>query len=302
MPFSCSVCKSVINKKYSPATDPVTGEKFSIFICSSCNLGHTLPIPINIIQYYGNEYHKNRHGFSAYFRAIQRFKSIVEGESNIKLLDIGCGEGTFLHIAKKKGWKVFGTEINDKIAKKSGLDVFSSIKEVSQYGLFDYITLFHSLEHFNSPQKTIFDITKLLKIEGSLIIAVPNSGSLQAKIFKNKWFPLDVPRHLYHFDKQSLTYLLKSYGFKIKKIQYGEIEYDIIGWVQSVLNIIFPIQNIFFNCLTGQTLTIKKSFKLLNIFAGIFLSIILLPFIMTEGVFKKNGTIIITAEFETKKG
>ncbi|WP_434127494.1 methyltransferase domain-containing protein, partial [Enterococcus faecium] len=80
------------------------------------------------------------------------------------------------------------------------------------------MTLSHSLEHFPDLNEIFQDIFYLLKNDGSVLIAVPNSSGWQAKLFGMNWLQLDVPRHLFHFDPKSLAFCLQKYGFEIKKI------------------------------------------------------------------------------------
>ncbi len=55
------------------------------------------------------------------------------------------------------------------------------------------------------------DIRRLLSANGALIIAVPNAGGLQARIFGPQWFHLDVPRHLYHFTRSVTTRIVEVF-------------------------------------------------------------------------------------------
>jgi len=74
-----------------------------------------------------------------------------------------------------------------------------------------------------------------------MVIAVPDAGGFQAKLFGRKWFHLDVPRHLYHFDSASMRQLINAVGFEIKGQFHQEFEYDLMGWTQSALNTMLPV-------------------------------------------------------------
>jgi SAM-dependent methyltransferase len=294
----CNLCSGEINIYFPNVLDPQTYENFSIYKCAECGLGHTLPQPEDLNPYYGPTYHGGRHSFTSSFCASRRvsiLNKVTGTEKNRLLLDIGCGDGTFLLAAKEKGWKVVGTEINSSVARKAGLDIYGSIDEIEGIGSFDCITLWHSLEHLRDPKSTIDNLSKILKPNGALIIAVPDWGGFQAKIFKKYWVHLDVPRHLYHFNSRSLEYLTKHVEMKIENKWNQEFEYDLLGWVQSILNIILPIPNIFLYSLTGQQTKSTKPLKIVSSICGMFLSITTIPLVIISTLLHQGGTVIISA-------
>jgi hypothetical protein len=59
---------------------------------------------------------------------------------------------------------------------------------------------------------------KLLKPNGTLIIAVPNFKSYDAQYYKGFWAAYDVPRHLWHFSKHSISKLVACYKMKVFEI------------------------------------------------------------------------------------
>ena len=151
--------------------------------------------------------------------------------------------------ARNLGWEVSGTEINPDLARAAGLNVGKSVDSLSCFGEFDCITMWHSLEHLVDIKSTLSQISKRLKPNGKLMIAVPDNGGLQAKFFKYKWLLLDFPRHRYHFDEDSLSFSLKDAGFTVQHQWHQEIEYDLMGWSQSALNCFFSIPNNFLDIL-----------------------------------------------------
>ncbi|NMH89652.1 class I SAM-dependent methyltransferase [Flavivirga algicola] len=141
-----------------------------------------------------------------------------------KLLDVGCGTGDFLQTAKQNNWKVFGIEPNEQareIANKKTHDAVFETEQLSKFetSSFDVITLWHVLEHLPNLEDHISIFKKLLKPDGTLIIAVPNYKSYDAKHYKEFWAAYDVPRHLWHFDKTSISKLVLKVSMEVLKIK-----------------------------------------------------------------------------------
>ena len=138
------------------------------------------------------------------------------------LLDIGCGTGDFLKAAQDNDWHVSGIEPNhsarDIANKKTNNSVFNTEKlQQFKERSFDIITLWHVLEHLPDLEEQIMVLKKLLKANGTLIIAVPNHKSYDAKHYKNFWAAYDVPRHLWHFNQKSIASLFESENMTLVK-------------------------------------------------------------------------------------
>ena len=248
----CQACGGALRIRFATVRDPQTREAFSILECAICGLGHTAPRPEDLAKYYRG-YYGGRHGKTASYCARRRVRILREvgGSTAGHLLDVGCGDGTFLLAARAAGWSVAGTEMNTAPARQAGLDVYAAISDVRSLAPFDSITLWHTFEHLTDPRATLGEIRGLLSPNGVVIIAVPNAGGLQARTFGAKWFHLDVPRHLYHFTRSSLANLLRSEGFIPFREWHQEFEYDLLGWSQSALNLAPGPPNLFFDLLRG---------------------------------------------------
>lgn len=139
------------------------------------------------------------------------------------LLDIGCGTGNFLQAVKEAGWGTTGTEPDEgarKIAgKRVGENVFESINasELTTQK-YDIITMWHVLEHVHPLNETVDWLAEHLNPGGKIIIAVPNPQSPDAARYSRFWAAYDVPRHLYHFTKDSMALLMKKHNLKVDKI------------------------------------------------------------------------------------
>jgi len=154
---------------------------------------------------------------------------------------MGCGDGLMLDTLRSLSWKVIGSERTVQSASMPrqmlGLPVFvGGIESIQPSPHFDLIFLFQVLEHLEDPVKTIQQLSSFLKPNGKLIIGVPNFSSWQAKVGREKWFHLDVPRHLVHYSLATLETLLKQCEMEIENVSYVSWEHDPYGWIQSILN------------------------------------------------------------------
>lgn len=137
-----------------------------------------------------------------------------------KLLDIGCGTGDFLQKAKNNHWMVCGVEPNPEartIANSKTNDAVVDTTQILKFDKksFDVITLWHVLEHLPNLEEQLLVFNTLLKPDGRLVIAVPNYKSYDAKYYKQFWAAYDVPRHLWHFNRTSVSKLVLKAGFKV---------------------------------------------------------------------------------------
>ena len=149
---------------------------------------------------------------------INLIKKHHAGVGNI--LDIGCGTGDFLVVGQKSGWQTTGVETNIKaklLAENKNITVFETSQNLENQS-FDIITMWHVLEHVYDVDAQISELKRLLKPNGTIIIAVPNYKSFDAKFYGRHWAAFDVPRHLSHFSKSSIKIIFERQGMFVKKI------------------------------------------------------------------------------------
>ena len=240
--------------------DPQSGDAFSIVRCLQCQLGMTLPEPEDLEPYYGERYYGGRHWITRRYCAWRRMRVIKQttrGTTPSTLVDIGCGDGSFLLEAKQAGWTVLGTEVNDRIPSP-GLEIWGSLDDLRTRAPFGCITLWHSLEHLRDPMRALADLAEMLVPGGTFVVAVPNSRGWQARLFGRHWLHLDVPRHLFHFSLPSLRAELDRAGLEVTRVWHHEVEYDWFGWIQSALNGVMPRPNILFDALTRRPRRVSR--------------------------------------------
>jgi 2-polyprenyl-3-methyl-5-hydroxy-6-metoxy-1,4-benzoquinol methylase len=137
-----------------------------------------------------------------------------------RVLDIGCGNGSFLAQMQSLGWKVCGIEPDPRAveqAQKAGLDVRAELSPKGLWpdGHFDAITMSHVMEHLHDPVQHLAECWKLLKPGGQLMIATPNYDAIGRNHFGSDWRGLEIPRHLVIFTEKSLWLAMKQSGFEV---------------------------------------------------------------------------------------
>lgn len=147
-----------------------------------------------------------------------QFRWLPKPTQGQRLLDIGCGNGSFLLKARDAGWQVVGLDIDPNAvltARKLGLDVYEGTVDMlpDEIGAFDVVTLNHVIEHVHEPQEFLHSIYRMLIPNGLLYIATPNIRSIGAKLFEKNWRGMESPRHLVLFTVSGLINLVKECGF-----------------------------------------------------------------------------------------
>ncbi|MSP85699.1 MAG: class I SAM-dependent methyltransferase [Flavobacteriaceae bacterium] len=154
--------------------------------------------------------------------ALKNKLNLINNCSSSKgnLLDIGAGTGDFLLSAKQNGWDSIGVEPNEKakaMAVKKGVEFSASTEELESH-TFDVITMWHVLEHVPNIENQIKELKRLIKPNGTIIIAVPNFKSFDAKYYGKFWAAFDVPIHFWHFSKTAINLLFKKENINLEKV------------------------------------------------------------------------------------
>jgi 2-polyprenyl-3-methyl-5-hydroxy-6-metoxy-1,4-benzoquinol methylase len=234
---SCPVCENDNFKTFLKGKDHfLSGEEFTIVECSDCGFRFTNPRPDaqDIARYYDSPdyiaHDAGKHDLiQSIYKIVRKITirnkcSIVKIYSNGKaIMDIGCGTGEFLNSCQKNNYQTTGIEPNEKAGKFAaenfGLTIFDESKlDDFSPATFDVVTMWHVLEHVHKLKERMEQINRLLKPDGTLIIAVPNSDSFDAGKYKDFWAAYDLPRHLYHFTQESIKKLAKRNNFYVKTI------------------------------------------------------------------------------------
>ena len=194
--------------------------------CNNCHFVFSKKIPSQqeLIEHYKG------YGRNDYLSpiTIKRYNELLdtfeEFRKTNKILDVGCGIGYFLEVAKERGWDVYGTEYTDEaiqICSLKGINMQKGILSSRNYQNeeFDIITSFEVIEHINNPIDELTNFYKVLRKGGLVYLTTPNFNSLLRYRLKSEYNVICYPEHLSYYTPKTLKKLFTSVGFKTKKIE-----------------------------------------------------------------------------------
>ncbi len=157
--------------------------------------------------------------------SLGTMKSMLPYHGGGAILDVGCGNAGWLSALKEYGWRVQGVELDEPAARAAadaGVPVACGTLLDAQFSAasFDVVRLHYVLEHLVNPAETLDEIRRILKPDGLCYIRIPNIASLTYRLFGRYWFPLDIPRHVFHYTPATFTRLARQHGFAVRHIEF----------------------------------------------------------------------------------
>jgi SAM-dependent methyltransferase len=151
------------------------------------------------------------------------------------LLDVGSGDGSLMRAVRARGREAIGLE---RIAEGDGVLACEINDFEDRAGEWATVVFWHSLEHLHDPAGALDRAAALLAPGGILAVAVPNLGSWQARYFGDRWFHLDLPRHLVHLPASALRAGVEARGFTIQRCSHWRGGQILFGWLHGMVGML----------------------------------------------------------------
>ncbi len=205
--------------------------------CARCGVATTSPWPSDaqLSEAYSGWYRPAGGRFSGIGDAVlRRTRASLAHRLHRRLpagpvLDVGAGDGTLVEAFVRHGRDAVGLEPH-----ASGPHIRDAeVEDVD--GAYSAVIFWHSLEHLREPAKALRHAAQLIVPGGLLVIAVPNATSLQARVFKDRWLALDLPRHLVHLSPQALLAEIGQAGLLVERVSYLRGGQVLFGWVHGLV-------------------------------------------------------------------
>ena len=242
----CPLCGNRGTVHFKKCVDfAVSKEQYELVQCPECGVIFTLDTPDSDSsdtysklqqELYRADHPKrlfDRIYYNMRFVTIRRRIKLVESLTRLRsgrLLNYGAKSGYFSSRMADRGWNVTSLEQYHE-HRVFSLEMFHhrmmDLPELDNLpvGTFDMVTLWHTFEHHPNPSELADKMYSLLKPNGLLLIACPNTDSLDAQHYGEYWAAWDVPRHRWHFNPTSLMEFCRRHRFIL--MYHKRIPFDV---------------------------------------------------------------------------
>jgi SAM-dependent methyltransferase len=145
-------------------------------------------------------------------RRCMRLMPARAPRSGLRVLDVGCGTGSVVNIARSMGYAAEGIDphlpphLENRFLKRGGLDDLAE-------GQFDVVLLLNVAEHVVQPRSLFASARRVLRDAGVMLVTCPYGESAALRFHRSRWTHLALDEHLLFWTPRSLGRLLAEVGF-----------------------------------------------------------------------------------------
>ena len=236
-------------------------EEFEYIECGNCGCLFIKEIPEDISKYYDINYGPHNHESTMKDKILEKIYSmyiannklikLIQGDNvtpttkfwnslsekglmtkNSSILDVGCGDGEFLHTLKSGGFKdLTGMDLFiDEENMQEGIKIFQcSLEDFNPGRKYDVITSNHSVEHMDNQLENLKCFERLVKPDGVIVIRIPVKSQPIWDKYGVNWFQIDAPRHFFLHTIESFKILCSKTNLIIEDIIFDSPDFIFIN-------------------------------------------------------------------------
>lgn len=294
---TCSICKGP-GKPILNLPGEFHGQRFSLHTCGSCNLTYTNPMPSDKLleSIYSGEFWcrekaaRKRGGIASLVIKFNELRLAATIRPLLKrlpkgadILDVGSGSGQLAAYIKRKGYAIEVTDIDEDIIKEvkdlHGITGYvGNLQDINLSHTYDAIIFNNVIEHLKDPADALIIAAKLLRRKGFIFIEAPNIASFQFSLFGKSWYPLAIPKHIFHFSPHSLNNIAHKASLEKIWLSTFSPRMSSADFVASL----FP---------SLQPDKIRQSWSKWKLFTYLGLQLLFLPVVITEAFLGRGSAI-----------
>lgn len=176
---------------------------------------------------------QSRHDKNTARRLGKLAAALGRAPAAIRLLDVGCSSGAFLHTACRLGYQAEGVEPSAdaaQTAREAGLKVFTGYLEQANFpdATFDAITLIEIVEHLRDALGLMRECARILKPGGVVLVTTPNAHSWTARAMGSRWAGFNLNAmggHISFFNPHSIALLAARSGLRVHHLETRNVRF-----------------------------------------------------------------------------
>lgn len=201
------------------------GEPCTVIKCGCCGLVYKelCPTSAGLEQIYSSDYthfgvsdrERNRADEMSAEQKFARCECLLKRDpksSKLRLLDIGCGSGAFVDMARDRGYDATGIDPFLPTSLQSEYLRRADPQEIETES-YDVALALNVAEHLTDPRGMFAAVHSLLRPKGVVLLTSPFGDSLARRRYKARWIHMVLDEHLLFWTPRSLTRLLRHLNF-----------------------------------------------------------------------------------------